>query len=125
MKTQDNMERQVHCPQLQNQTDVFIGHFNLPVRKTWTLTAELKRKIQATEKRCFQRLQVISYKDHVMNEKVRNTIRRSVGPYEDLITTVRKCKLRWYGLTRSTGLAKIILQGTVQGERGKGREKKR
>ena len=34
--------------------------------------------------------------------------------------------MRWYGhITRSTGLAKMILQGTVQGGRRKGRQKKR
>ena len=42
--------------------------------------------------------------------------RHAIGSYEDLITIVRKRKLRWYGhITRSTGLAKMILQGTVQG----------
>ena len=45
--------------------------------------------------------------------------------YNDLITTVRICKLRWYGhITRSTGLSKMILPGTVQGGRRKGRQKK-
>ena len=54
-----------------------------------------------------------------------NSIRHAIGPYEDLITTVRKRNLRWYGhITRSTGLAKMILQGTVQGERRKGRQKR-
>ena len=44
----------------------------------------------------------------------------------DLITTVRKLKLRWYGhMTRSTGLAKMFLQGKVQGGRRRGRQKKR
>ena len=39
---------------------------------------------------------------------------------------VKKRKLRWYGYkTRSTGLAKMILQGTVQGGRRRGRQKKR
>ena len=38
---------------------------------------------------------------------------------------MKKRKLRWYGhITRSTGLAKMILQGTVQGGR-RGRQKKR
>ena len=33
--------------------------------------------------------------------------------------------MRWYGrMTRSTGLAKMILQGTVQGGKRKGRQKK-
>ena len=94
--------------------------------ETWTLTAELERKIQAIEMRCFRRLLGISYRDHVTNEEVRNRIRHAIGPYEDLLTTVRKRKLRWYGhITRSTGLAKTILQGTVQGGRRKGRQKKR
>ena len=76
--------------------------------------------------RCFQRLLGISYRDHVTNEKVKNDIRRAIGPYEDLITTVRKRKLRRYGhITRSTRLAKMILQGTVRGGRSKGRQKKR
>ena len=90
------------------------------------LTAELEKKIQTTELRCFRRLLGISYRDHVTNEKVRNRIRQAIGPYEDLLTTVKKRKLRWYGhKTRSTGLAKMILQGTVQGGRRRGRQKKR
>ena len=76
--------------------------------------------------RCFRRLLSIPYRDHDTNEEVRSTIRHAIGPYEDRITTVRKRELRWYGhLTRSTGLAKMILQCTVQGGRGKGRQKKR
>ena len=64
--------------------------------------------------------------DHVTSEEVRNTFRLVNGLYEDLITTVRKRKLRWYGhITRSTGLAKMIPQGLVQGRRRKGRQKKR
>ena len=57
---------------------------------------------------------------------MRNTIKHVIGPYEDLITTVRKHKSRWYGhITRSIGFAKMILQGKVQGGRRKGRQKKR
>ena len=78
--------------------------------------------------RCFQRLLGISYRDHVTNEELRNinTIRHVIGQYEDLIATARKLKLRWYGhITRSTGLAKMIIQGTVHGGRRKSSQKKR
>ena len=35
-------------------------------------------------------------------------------------------KLRWFGhISRSSGFAKMILQGTVNGKRRKGRQKKR
>ena len=86
--------------------------------ESWTLTAELQRRIQAVEMRCFRRLLGISYTDHITNEEVRRTISQHVSQYEDLLTTVKKRKLRWYGhVTRSSGLSKITLQGTVQGKR--------
>ena len=41
---------------------------------TWTLTAELQRRIQSLEFRCFRKILGISYKDRVTNEHVRKTI---------------------------------------------------
>ena len=44
----------------------------------------------------------------------------------ELLTLVKKRKLRWFGhVSRSSGLAKAILQGTVKGKRKRGRQKKR
>ena len=94
--------------------------------ETWTLTAELQRKIQAVEMRCFRRLLGISYTDHITNEEVKRKIRQHLGHYEDLLTTVKKKKLKFYGHTiRSNGLSKTILQGTVPGKRRRGRQKKK
>ena len=93
-----------------------------------TLTAEIERRIQALEMRCYmyRRLLKISYKDHVTNEEVRNRIQNAIGVHDDLLTMVKKRKLRWYGhISRSSGMAKLILQGTVKGARRRGRQKKR
>ena len=50
------------------------------------------------------------------NTEVGNSARHAIGPYEDLLTLMRKRKLKLYGhIARSTELAKVILQGTVQG----------
>ena len=79
--------------------------------KTWTLTAEIERKIQALEMRCYRKLLNISYKDHVTNEEVRNRIQNAIGAHDDLVTMVKKRKLRWYAhISRSSGMAKTILQ---------------
>ena len=43
--------------------------------ESWTLTAEIERRIQALEIRCYRRLLNISYKDNVTNEEVRNKSR--------------------------------------------------
>ena len=94
--------------------------------ESWTLTAELQKRIQAVEMRCYRRILGISYKDHVTNEAVLNTIKQACDHYEDLLTIIKRKKLKWYGhVTRSDGLSKTILQGTVHGGRRRGRQKKR
>ena len=94
--------------------------------ESWTLTAEIERRIQALEMKCYRRLLNISYKDHVMNEEVRNGIQKATGVHEDLLTMIKKRILRWYGhISRSSGMAKTILQGTMKGARKRGRQKKR
>ena len=92
--------------------------------ESWTLTADKERRIQAMEMRCLRKLLGITYRDHISNEEVRNRTRQAIGPHEHL--TVKQRKLKWYGhVTISTGLARTILQGTVQGGRRRGRQKKR
>ena len=65
--------------------------------ESWTLTAEIERRIQTLEMRCYRRLLNISYKDHLTNEEVRNRIQNAIGVHDDLLTMVKKRKLRWYG----------------------------
>ena len=91
-----------------------------------TSTAELMKKTQAFEMRCHRRLLNISYKDHVTNEKARKNIQAAIGEYNELLNLVKKRKLRWFGhVSRSSDLAKTVLQGTVKGQRKRGRQKKR
>ena len=72
--------------------------------ESWTLTAEIERRIHALEMRCYRKLLNISYKDHVTNEEVRNRIQNATGVHDDLLTVVKKQKLRWYGhISRSSG----------------------
>ena len=94
--------------------------------ESWTLTAELQRRIQAMEMRCYRKILPISYKDHVTNEEVRAKIQQEIGPHEDLLTIAKRRKLQWNGhVSRSSSLAKTILQGTVKGGRRQGRHRKR
>ena len=78
------------------------------------------------EMRCYRKILRISYKDLVTNEEVRAKIQQAIGPHEDLLMIVKRCRLQWYGhVSCSSGLAKIILQGTVKGGRRQGRQRKR
>ena len=99
---------------------------SLYARESWTLTAELQRRIQVMEMRCYFKILHISHKDHVTNEEVRAKIQQAIGAHEDLLTIVKRRKLQWYGhVFRSSGLAKTILQGKVKGGRRQGRQGKK
>ena len=89
------------------------------------VTAELQRRMQAMKMRCYCKILHISYKNCVTNEEVRAKIQQAIGPHEDL-TIVKTCNLQGYGhISRSSGLAKTNLQGTVKGRRRQGRLRKK
>ena len=62
--------------------------------ESWAVTAELEKRTQAFEMRCHRRLLNISYEDHVTNEEVRKEIQAAIGEYDELLTLVKKRKLR-------------------------------
>ena len=59
--------------------------------ESWTLTADLQRRIQAMEMRCYHKILHISYKD----EEVHAKIQQAIGPHEDLII-IKRCKLQHF-----------------------------
>ena len=90
------------------------------------LDCRVREKKQAFEMSCCWRLLNISYKDYATNEEAHRKIQMAIGKYNELLTLVKKRKLRWFGhVSRSNGLAKTVLQGTVKGQRKRGRQKKR
>ena len=62
---------------------------------------------------------------HETNDWVRSKIDILVGSQEPLLATVRRRKLAWFGhVTRHDSLSKTILQGTLEGGRRCGRQRK-
>ena len=56
-----------------------------------------------------------------LNEEVYRNIQAATGEHDELLTLVRKRKLRWFDhISGSSGLAKTILQGTMKGQRKRG-----
>ena len=58
--------------------------------ESWTLTAELQRKLQTMEMRCYHMILQISYKEHVINEEVHAKIQQAIGPHKDLLTIKKR-----------------------------------
>ena len=57
--------------------------------KSWTLSADLQRRIQTTELMCYRKIILVTYEDHVTNEEVCAMIQQAIGPQEDRLTIVK------------------------------------
>ena len=64
----------------------FVISIFLYVYESWTLTAELEKRTQAFEMRCYRRILNISYKDHVTKEEVHRKIQPAIGEYNIFIS---------------------------------------
>ena len=64
------------------------------------------------EMRCHCKILCTSYKDHVTNEEIHAKIQQAIGPHEDLLTIIKRHKLKWYGHVSRSSVhqCKTILQ---------------
>ena len=93
--------------------------------ESWTLKAELQRRIRAMEMRCYHKIVCISYKDHATNDKVRAKIQQATGPHEDLLTIIKmQTAVVWTCLpfirSGQNHLARYRERGRRQGRQRKG-----
>ena len=58
--------------------------------ESWTLIADLQRRIQAMEMRCFRRLLNINYTDHTTNEDVGSRIKLESGNTRNYFLRLRR-----------------------------------
>ena len=82
--------------------------------ESWTLTADLERRIQVFENKCNgRRLDIgLSYREHKTNESVWHQVSILAGLQEHLLSTVKRRKLSWFGhICRHDTLPKIHTAG--------------
>ena len=85
----------------------------------------LRKRIQTFETKCLGKLFRISYLEHKTNSWMQSKINFLVGPREPLLAAFQRQKLaRFRHVTRHDSLSKNILQGTLEGERRCGQQRK-
>ena len=126
-KVETSLEWQEYFSQFQDRSDAFPRHTHLPV-SLWIMDPHSRASKKKT-----------SHGNEVLPQDTTNLTKRScyqwgspakiqqaIGPHEDLLSIVKRRNLQWYGhVSRSSGLAKTVLQGIVEGGRRQGRQKKR
>ena len=89
--------------------------------ETRTLTPTLEKKITAFEMWIYRRISRTSWREKKTNQQVLQKVKLKDT---ELSTIVRKRKLQYYGhVRRHETLQKIILEGKVDGKRGRGRKR--
>ena len=118
-EVETSLDWQEHFSQFQNRADALSSHSHLLYAcESWTLTAQLQRRIWAMKMKCYHKILSISYKNHVTNEEVCVKIQQAIRPHKDLLIIIKRQNLKWYGhVSCSLGLSRTILLGTVKGER--------
>uniref|UniRef100_A0A8D8QUF3 Endonuclease-reverse transcriptase n=1 Tax=Cacopsylla melanoneura TaxID=428564 RepID=A0A8D8QUF3_9HEMI len=89
--------------------------------EAWTLNKEIERRIDACENYCYRRMLKISWMDKINNS---NVLRRMQKNQLELLNTIKERKTKFAGhiLRRPEGtLLKDVMEGTVEGARGRGR----
>ena len=126
-KVETSLEWQKYFSQIQDTTDALPCYIHLPVC-LWIMNPHSRAPKKNT-----------SHGIEVLPQDTTHLIQRpyyqrgspcqdqqAIGPRRDLLTTVERRKLQWYGhVSRSSSLAKTILRGTVKGGRRQCRQRKR
>ena len=91
--------------------------------ETWTLNAEMEKRINAFEMNCMRRLLQVHYTSHTPNKQIRELMISYIGEHEHILTIVKRRQLTWFGhVTRWKGsLENTMLQGGTDGSRKRGR----
>ncbi|GFR99351.1 endonuclease-reverse transcriptase [Elysia marginata] len=99
----------------------FVWSQFLYASKTWTLNKNTEKRIEAIEMWIYRRMQRISWKEKVTNKKVLE----SVGLQRpELLLTIQRRKMKYYShLRRHDSIQKRILEGKIDGRRGRGQRR--
>ena len=91
--------------------------------ESWVMNRADRKKIDSFELWCWRRMLQISWKDRVTNEQVIQQIR----PGETLESVIIRMFIRYGGhvLRRDGSMEKDLMTGMVEGQRGRGRPRKR
>ena len=90
--------------------------------ETWTMREEDVKRIEAFEMWIWRRMERISWIEHKSNEEVL----KQVNEERSLMNTIRTRQKNWIGhVLRSNSLQRDIMEGKMEGSKGRGRPRKK
>ena len=92
---------------------------------TWTMTAEMEKRIESLELWFLRRIMKVSWTKKISNVKIRELIEQKGGRQLYLIKEIRKRKVEYCGhIMRKDGITKLTITGKGEGKKGPGRPRR-
>ena len=89
--------------------------------ETWTMTKEVMRRIEACEMWLWRKMGKVKWSDRKTNEEVL----QMVSEERSLLCKILSRKKNWIGyVLRGEGLLRDVMEGRMEGKRGRGRKRK-
>jgi len=90
--------------------------------ESWTINKDSEKKLQAFEMKTLRRMLGVTWQEHRTNE----SILQETNYKRQLVPNIKKRKLRYAGhvCRKHESIEKIIMQGMVEGKRGRGRPRR-
>jgi len=95
--------------------------------ESWTVSKQDEKRLRAFEMKTYRRLLRITWKDKRTNEWVKDRICEVCGyEPESIVDVMKRRKFRYFGhLVRGGGTARAVMEGEMQGSRGRGRPQRK
>ena len=88
--------------------------------ETWAMRKEDRKRVEALELWIWRRMEKISYTEHKTNEEVLARVEER----RLILETILNRKKKWIGhVLRHDNLMKLVIEGRMEGKRGRGRKR--
>jgi len=113
--------RQLNLKLHKRLVQCYVLSMFLYASETWTLSKDLEMRIKAFELWIYRRMLKRSYVDRITNEQVLHR----VDEKEKLLLDIQTRKLKYFRhLIRANGKQRELLEGHIEGKRGRGRKRR-
>jgi hypothetical protein len=92
--------------------------------ETWTITAEMERRLRSVEMDCLRKIVGVSRLEHIKNDDIKVALYVTT----DIVQRIQLRRLRYFGHVArmdESRYPKLVLHGRVDGRRRRGRPRKR
>ena len=103
-----------------NLIKCYVWSIALYGAETWTLRENDRKYLESFEMWCWRQMEKVDWREHITNEEVLARVQEK----RCILKVIKQRKANWVGhILRGDGLLREIMEGKIEGKRGRGRKR--